>query len=100
MRPFQVTEYEFEPSGTENTRTGLPVVATSGAVNGLGAVPGFDLLVQDNPTAFADQVVHLLRSPAPRGDLATRGQAFARARCSWEASTSRLAETIEASVSR
>jgi glycosyltransferase involved in cell wall biosynthesis len=80
--------------------TGLPVVATSGAVDRLGAVPGFDLLVQDNPTAFADQVVHLLRSPVRRGDLATRGQAFARARCSWEASTSRLAETIEASVPR
>jgi hypothetical protein len=45
-------------------------------------------------------LIHLLRSPAPRGDLATRGQAFARARYSWEASTSRLAETIEASIPR
>ncbi len=45
-------------------------------------------------------LIHLLRSPAPRGDLATRGQAFARARYSWEASTRRLAEAIEASIPR
>jgi glycosyltransferase involved in cell wall biosynthesis len=78
--------------------TGLPVVATSLALDGLGAVPGRDLLVQDNPTAFARQVVHLLASPVPLAELATRGQAFARARYSWEASTGRLAELIEATI--
>jgi glycosyltransferase involved in cell wall biosynthesis len=78
--------------------TGLPVVATSGAVDGLGAVSGCDLLVQDNPTGFAHQVVHLLANPVPSAELATRGQAFARARYSWEASTSRLAEAIEATA--
>ena len=78
--------------------TGLPVVATSGAVDGLGAVSGRDLLVKDNPTAFAHQVVHLLASPVPRSELATRGQAFARARYSWEASTNHLSELIEGTV--
>ena len=75
--------------------TGLPVVATSGAVAGLGAVSGCDLLVQDNPTGFAHQVVHLLANPVPSAELATRGQAFARARYSWAASTSLLTDLIE-----
>jgi glycosyltransferase involved in cell wall biosynthesis len=75
---------------------GLPVVATSSAVHGLGAVSGRDLFVQDNPSAFAHEAIHLLASPVLRAELATRGQAFARAGHSWEASTSRLAELIEA----
>ncbi|MBI2524714.1 MAG: glycosyltransferase [Candidatus Rokubacteria bacterium] len=78
--------------------TGLPVVATSSAAAGLGAVPDCDLVIEDNPTVLARQLLHLLASPIPRAQLAARGLAFARTRHSWEASAGRLAALIEATV--
>ena len=78
--------------------SGLPVVATRAAAERLGAVAGRDLEVEDNPLAFARQVVELLRSPDQRAGLAARGQVFARDHHSWDASTTRLLGLMEASV--
>jgi glycosyltransferase involved in cell wall biosynthesis len=80
--------------------TGLPVVATSSAAAGLGAVAGCDLILEDDPGALARQVLHLLASPVPRAELAARGLAFARMRHSWEVSASRFSALIEAAVPR
>ncbi|HVN31711.1 MAG TPA: glycosyltransferase [Thermoanaerobaculaceae bacterium] len=79
--------------------SGLPVVATQAAAEGLGAVAGRDLEVADNPMAFARQVIELLGSTERSAALAARGQTFARARHSWEASTARMLELIEISAS-
>lgn len=78
--------------------SGLPVVATRAAATGLGAVAGRDLEVEDNPLAFARQVVELLGRPDRGAELAARGQLFARDQHSWEASTSRMCGLIEASI--
>ncbi len=40
---------------------GLPVVATTPAIEGMNLEPGSDVLVADDPTAFADAVVRLYR---------------------------------------
>ncbi len=68
----------------------LPVVATSKACQGIAARPGQDLLVEDDPVAFATRVVELLTDPAARAALGQRGRAFVETHHSWEASLAKL----------
>jgi glycosyltransferase involved in cell wall biosynthesis len=79
--------------------SGLPVVATQAAADGLGAMPDRDLGVEDNPLALARRVIDLLRNSDRAAALAARGRAFARECHSWEASTTRMASVIEGSAS-
>lgn len=60
----------------EAMATGLPCVATRRVAAGVEAVPGQDLLVADEPRAFAHAVIGLLRDPALRALI---GQAARRA---------------------
>lgn len=55
-----------------------PVVATAIANEGVGARPGRDLLVADEPVTFAAHVVRLLREPEFAGSLAANGREFVR----------------------
>jgi len=55
---------------------GTPVVTTTYGNEGIGALPGRDLLVEDDPAAFAAAVVAILRDPALAGRLAANGRAF------------------------
>jgi len=57
---------------------GTPVVTTSYGNEGIGAVPGKDLLVEDDPERFADAVVTILRDPGNAGTLAENARAFVR----------------------
>lgn len=59
---------------------GVPVVATSVSNHGVGATAGEHLLVADDPAAFADAVVRLLKSPTERERLGRAGQQFVRER--------------------
>jgi glycosyltransferase involved in cell wall biosynthesis len=66
---------------------GLPVVATSVSAEGMGLRPGFDLLVADEPLAFADEIVRLHGDEALWQSLAENGRAnverhFSRANAS------------------
>jgi glycosyltransferase involved in cell wall biosynthesis len=69
----------------EAMATGLPVVATSRAHQGLAAVPGRHLLVADHPHAFADAVTGLLESPHRARDLGRAARAFVCAHHAWPA---------------
>ncbi|MCD4738997.1 MAG: glycosyltransferase [Anaerolineae bacterium] len=55
---------------------GKAVVATSASNHGLGATPGQELWVADQPSAFAKAVVTLLRDPHTRDRLAAAGKRF------------------------
>jgi glycosyltransferase involved in cell wall biosynthesis len=55
---------------------GTPVVSTTYGNEGIGGTPGRDLLVADDPQAFAADVVAILRDPALAGRLAANGRAF------------------------
>jgi polysaccharide biosynthesis protein PslH len=63
----------------------LPVVATSVANEGIGATPETHLRVRDEPRAFADAVVGLLRDRAERERLGTAARSFVEQHWTWEA---------------
>ena len=63
----------------------LPVVASTIANEGIGAAPESQLLLRDDPAAFADAVVGLLRDAAARERLGRAARAFVEAHWTWDA---------------
>jgi polysaccharide biosynthesis protein PslH len=69
---------------------GRPVVTTSYGNEGIGAVPGRDLLVADDPAGFAEGVVRLLSEPEFAATLADNGKEFVRRNYSLESVIERI----------
>ena len=64
--------------------TGTPVVATSLACGDLLVQDGEHLLLADEPQAFAEKVIHLLRNPELCSALATRARKLVEEQYDWE----------------
>jgi glycosyltransferase involved in cell wall biosynthesis len=74
---------------------GIPVVSTTVGAAGLeGAEPGEHLLLADEPSAFADAVLSLLRAPDTASRLARNARALAEARYGWPAIGDLLTQRI------
>jgi glycosyltransferase involved in cell wall biosynthesis len=71
---------------------GTPVVSTSMGAEGLGAAHGRELLIADEPAAFADAVSSLIASPELGRELARAGRALYEQRYTWEAGWRELAD--------
>jgi glycosyltransferase involved in cell wall biosynthesis len=63
----------------------LPVVATSVANEGIGATSEAHLLLRDEPQAFADAVIGLLKDGAARERLGRAARGFVEQHWTWEA---------------
>ncbi|MEE8330335.1 MAG: glycosyltransferase [Acidimicrobiia bacterium] len=63
----------------EALAAGLPVVSTSKGCEGLAVTNGLDIVVADEPEAFADAVVGLANDPAARFRLSAGGVAYVAA---------------------
>lgn len=72
---------------------GIPIVTTSYGNEGIGAVPGRDLLVADDPVSFAKSVVGLMNDPANARQIAENAREFVRENYSMESVTRRLETT-------
>ena len=72
---------------------GKPVVSTSIGCEGLAAVDGENILIRDEPRAFADAMRHLLRDRDLRRRLGDAGRATAERRYSWDAIGRSMRET-------
>lgn len=64
---------------------GTPVVATTKGAEGLDLKSGVDLLIADDPEAFADATVRLLTDDALHTRIASCARAAVTARYDWEA---------------
>lgn len=79
-----------EGSGTrlkilEAMALGTPVVATTKGAEGLAVTDGQDILLADDPAAFADATVRLLTDDALHARIACRARATVAARYDWGA---------------
>jgi len=79
---------------------GTPVVSSSKGAEGLEVTPGGEILIADEPTAFADTVLRLLDDPALRAKLATNGQRVVRAQYGWDQIGKRLDQLLHQVVRR
>lgn len=73
----------------EAMASGLPIVATSLAVEGFGATPP-GVVVADEPGSFAARLMELLADGPRRATLARAARAFVESGWSWEQRTARL----------
>jgi glycosyltransferase involved in cell wall biosynthesis len=62
---------------------GVPIVATTMALEGIDVVPEHDVLVADDPAAFVRQVKRLVEDPALRANLSANGRSFVERNFSW-----------------
>lgn len=79
----------------EALSVGPPLVATSVANAGVGAVPGRDLLVADTPGDFAGAVLRLLEDPGERARIARNGRTFVEQTYTWQQHVRRLLEVYD-----
>ncbi len=62
---------------------GLPVISTAIGCEGIQALPGHDLLVADEPAAFAAACVDLLTTPSLAARLSANGRQLVRREYHW-----------------
>ncbi len=74
---------------------GLPVVATTPSVEGMHLVPDEEILIGDDPAAFADAIVRLYNDEALWSRLSIAGLANIRRHFSAEAAETALQRTFE-----
>ncbi len=79
---------------------GTPVVTTSYGNEGIGAVPGRDLLVEDDPQGFADAVLRVLREKELVENLSTNGREFVRKHFSLDTVMSRIESAYQELVKK
>lgn len=84
----------------EAMASGTPVVATALAARGLEARPGEHLLVADDPPAFAEGVVRLLRDRDLAEALAANARRLVEARYTWEHSVAQLEAIYRSAIER
>jgi len=78
----------------EYAALGLPVVTTPLALEGLGAVPGRDLLVAETAQQQADAVLALLDAPERADELAAAGRRYVERSHDWGVLLEPLVRTV------
>jgi sugar transferase (PEP-CTERM/EpsH1 system associated) len=76
----------------EAMATGLPVVCTSVANEGLGAGPGDGILIADDPKTFSEYLIELLKDDQRRKELGTHARQFVRCNFDWNKVVQRVDE--------
>jgi glycosyltransferase involved in cell wall biosynthesis len=80
----------------ESMRAGMPTATTHDGAAGLAVQDGREMLVDDDPTRFAANVVRLLTDVELRARLRTAGYAYLEAHHSLAAASSRLEPAVSA----
>ncbi|WP_306253795.1 TIGR03087 family PEP-CTERM/XrtA system glycosyltransferase [Parvularcula sp. IMCC14364] len=73
-----------------------PVIATSGAAEGIGAASGQDLLIRDQPAEYVDAIKSLLADAQKRQKLGRSARVFIEGQFSWEAQLRPLSQRLDA----
>ncbi len=78
----------------EAMAAGVPVVATSAAVEGIPVQPGGTCMIADDAEVMRDQILWLLGDKPLRRRMAQRAREVVRDRLSWERSVDRLEDLL------
>lgn len=78
----------------EAMAAGVPVVATSAALEGIPVQPGGSCIIADDAEVMGEQILWLLEDEPLRHRLAQRALEVVRERLSWERSVDRLEELL------
>ncbi len=84
----------------EAMAAGVPVVSTRLGAEGIPVTDGRELLLADDPVAFAGAVCKVLSDPALAGSLGRAGVEFVRRRFDWSVIGDKLNAALEMVVSR
>jgi sugar transferase (PEP-CTERM/EpsH1 system associated) len=79
----------------EGMAMGLPVVSTTAAFRGVEAVEGRDLLVADQPEAFAAAVIRLLGDEKLRRQIGRSAREFMERKYAWDVQLAQLDRILE-----
>ncbi len=74
----------------EGMAMGKAIVSTALGAEGIQAVPGRDILVEDEPVAFAEAVNRLLENPSEATEIGHSARRLAVERYSWRSAASKL----------
>ena len=74
----------------EGMAMGKAIVSTTLGAEGIEAVPGRDILIEDQPAAFADAVNHLLAKPNLAASIGQSARQLAVERYAWSAAAREL----------
>ncbi len=69
---------------------GLPVVATSVAAKGLGAIDGENMMIADTPDLFAQKVIELIENPKLREKISINARKLVETRFDWRVLAKKL----------
>jgi glycosyltransferase involved in cell wall biosynthesis len=69
---------------------GKAMVSTTLGAEGIDAVPGRDILIEDQPHAFADAVIRLLAEPESAARIGNAARQLSEARYAWSAAAKAL----------
>ena len=75
---------------------GKPVISTSNAADGIGAIFEEHLLVTDNPIEFASKVASLMGDQASREQLGVNARSFVKKKFNWKANMDKLDGLLDA----
>jgi sugar transferase (PEP-CTERM/EpsH1 system associated) len=73
---------------------GVPVVTTSLGLEGITAVPGEDLFVEDPPEQFAKRVIQLMTDPELRKKISVNARKTIKERYNWDKNLEKLEDTL------
>jgi glycosyltransferase involved in cell wall biosynthesis len=76
----------------ETMAAGLPSLLSGMVAEPLGAAPGREVVVADTDEATAAEIVALLRDPSRAREIGLAGQAYVRARFTWDHAAARFRE--------
>ena len=85
---------------TQSLGAGLPVVTTSIGAEGLNVIDGEEMLIANDPDAFAERIVSLHRDPDKWRRLSENGRALAERVCSPRVQREALRRLLSASLAR
>ncbi|MEW6406082.1 MAG: glycosyltransferase family 4 protein, partial [Chloroflexota bacterium] len=84
----------------ESMALGTPVVSTSKGAEGLGVSHGDHLLIADEPQAFADCVVKILKNKNLRENIAANAYRFVKEKYDWEIILPSFLQLVESAASQ